>query len=76
MVFGFGECVGFFGRERGRVEILLFVLAVEIVAELFGVESGAGFLLRVSGWIGGGEGFGGEVVESVVEIGEISARAH
>jgi len=76
MVFGFGECVGFFGCERGRVEILLFVLAVKIVAELFGVEVGVGFLLCVRGWIGGGEGFGGEVAESVLKIAEVSARAH
>ena len=76
MVFGFGEGVGFFRGERGRVEILLLVFAIKIVAELFGVERGVGFLLRVSGWIGGGEGFGGEVVERVLKIAEISSSAH
>ena len=39
VVFGFGECVGFFGCERGRVEIPLLVLAVKIVAELLDRKS-------------------------------------
>jgi hypothetical protein len=76
VVFGFGECVGFFRGERWGIEILLLVLAIEVVAELFGVERGVGFLLGAGRWIGGDEGFGGEVVESVVEIAEISAGAH
>ena len=76
VIFGFGEGIGFFRGERRGIEVLLLVFAIEVVAELFCVERGVGFLLCVGGWIGGGKGFGGEVVESVVEIAEVSAGAH
>src|SRR5271163_2262664 len=75
-IFRFCEGVRLFRRKRRRIEILLFVLAIKFVTKLFFVKCRVSLLYSIGEWICGRKSLGAEIVERLLEIAEVSARAH